>query len=142
MPKEFQIEWKGLVALQKQLRALPDHLCAEAQAIVESHAHAAANAIIAAYPTVTGNLKRGVRVETTDMGRYGVGVRLRNVAKHAYIYEVGTQGRHRFRRGKDVGPMPAGHVFLPIVIRQRRRMYGALEAMLKAEGFRTMGHAA
>jgi hypothetical protein len=59
---------------------------------------------------------------------------VRNPAKHAAIFEFGTQARHT-KLGANRGSMPPGHVFLPIVQQRRRTMYLRLKDMLVRFGF-------
>jgi hypothetical protein len=126
---------EGLFELKEELRNLPSHLRSLAKSIVEGTAREAAAAIVAAYPERTGNLKKGVRVHYTEYtGQYGVRVRVRNTAKHAFIFEEGTVARHNGIRA--TGMMPAGNVFIPRVIRYRRGMYLRLKQLLEGEGFK------
>jgi hypothetical protein len=127
------VEWFGLNELINQLRDLPEDMKDEATAIVLDHADYAKDDIEAAYPEVSGNLKRGLRVEHTDGGPFGVAVILKNVSPHAYIFENGTQTRQT-ALGANRGAMPPGNVFVPRVIRWRRAMYDTLARMMEAHG--------
>lgn len=135
------IVWAGLDELKAQLRALPAALAGEASGIVTSAATSAAEQIRSAYPARTGTLKDHVFVSTADPGPYGAGAVVKNTAKHAWIFENGTQARHT-ALGANRGSMPPGHVFLPIVIRQRRAMYVQLKALLERHGALVSGEAA
>jgi hypothetical protein len=131
MSVTFQFE--GLEELKAALRTLPDELTAEAQAIVELTANQAAAEIQAAYPARTGNLKDRVFVTHFDNGRFRAGAIVKNTAKHAYIFENGTQARHT-AIGANRGSMPPGHVFIPRMIRARRRMWEGLRSLLERAG--------
>jgi hypothetical protein len=125
----------GLEEFKTALRALPAELTAEGEQIVRDHAYAAKDAIHEAYPEVTGNLKKGLVVtRLAGESRWGVAYEVRNKAKHARIYERGTQARHYYTAERGVkhatGAMPPGNKFLPNIIRYRRLMRDALRAML------------
>lgn len=133
-----RIVWEGLDELRAALRALPDELAAEASGIVLAAAEAARQEIVDAYPHRTGALWSGMAVTTTAAGRYGAGAVVINRAKHAYIFEVGTQARHT-SLGANRGSMPAGNVFIPRVIKHRRAMYEQLKALLERAGLEVSG---
>lgn len=133
----------GLEELKTALRALPDDLTGEASNIVEGAANGAAAAIKRDYARgPTGNLIGGVYVTHFSRGRFSAGAIVKSAAKHAWIYENGTQARHYFTaRGvrHPTGAMPPGHVFIPAMIRARRRMYELLAAMMRRNGLLVSG---
>lgn len=134
-----RVKLDGFAELREQLRNLPTHLAEEAGGIVTRHAHAAEAHIQAAYPTgPSGNLKRGVKVDQVQVSGAAAHVRLRSTARHAHLFEFGTQARHT-SLGYNRGPMPAAHVFIPTVVRERRQMTEDLIAMLKREGLTVQG---
>lgn len=135
-----RIVFEGLDELKDALRALPAELTAEASRIVLEAAEAAKAEIIAAYPERSGNLKRGVIVKASAAGRYGTGALIQNRAKHAYIFEMGTQARHT-DLGANRGSMPVGNIFIPIVARWRRRMYERLKELVASKGLEVEGDA-
>lgn len=139
MAANNRIVWEGLDELRAALRQLPSDLAAEATGIVIAHAEGAAQEIEGAYPARTGNLRNGMDVIRSAAGRFGVGALVRNRAKHAWIFENGTQARHT-SLGASRGSMPPGHVFIPRIIRWRARMYDALRAMLERHGLAVSGH--
>lgn len=131
------IRWDGLAELKAKLQNLPADLTAEAAHIVEGVANAAAFEIRSAYPVYTGNLRDHVLVTHFEKGRYSVGAIVKNTAKHAWIYEHGTAARHYYTDSgakHATGAMPAGNVFIPIVIKHRRRMYADFAALLERHG--------
>lgn len=132
--------FEGLEELKKALQALPDELTDEAREIVRTAATDAAEDIKAAYPVRTGNLRSHVFVTQFDRGRLSTGFVVKNTAKHANIFESGSQARHT-AIGANRGAMPPGHVFVPRVIRYRRRMWAGLKAMLVAYGLVVSGDA-
>jgi len=138
MPASASVRWAGLDELVDALRHLPADLTGEAGHIVEGIANAAAGDIRSAYPSVTGNLRDHVYVTHFEAGRFGVGAIVKNTAKHAWIYENGTAARHYYTEAtgakKAVGAMPAGHVFIPTMMRHRRRMYQQLADLLERHG--------
>jgi len=133
-----RLRWHGLDELKADLRRLPEELAQEGSAIIFAHADGAMAEIAAAYPTRTGNLRKGLRRTINAVGRWGAGALVKNVAKHAWIFEHGTQARHT-AIGANRGAMPAGRVFIPIVMRWRRKMYAQLAALLERHGLRTSG---
>lgn len=130
----------GLDELREALRKLPAELTGEASHIVEGAANGAAAQIKAAYPRRTGNLVNGVSVETVSSGQFSAGAIVKNKAKHAYIFDNGTQARHD-AIGANRGSMPPGHVFVPAVIRKRRQMYEQLKDLLVRNGLQVSGDA-
>jgi len=136
----------GMSELKDALRNLPVELRDDAQGIVESHADAAAAAVRAAYPVGPsrffkklayrypgGNLKKGVTVDKAAGSPFGTIVRVKSTAKHAWLFENGSELRHT-DAGINRGRMPAGKVMVPIVIRERRAMYDDLAAMIEQHG--------
>lgn len=125
----------GFEELKAALRQLPQHLAAEAGGIVTAHAESAATRVRAAYAEHrhTGNLERGVKVDRVVVENAGAAARVRSTARHAFIFENGTQARHT-GLGWNRGAMPPGHVFVPIAIRERAAMVDELIAMVEREG--------
>lgn len=157
-----RIAWDGLDVLTAALRMLPVHLRDEAAGIVHGAATGAMEEIRAAYPERTGNLKRGLKLTlrtsgsgpggdiTPGMGvEFGAAGIVKNSAKHAWLFENGTQGRIRYvntlpsGRAKNFGwsrgAMPPGRVFVPIVMRRRREMYASLSDVVRKLGFEVSG---
>jgi len=123
----------GLAELKAALAALPPALVHEASAIVLAAAAGAAAEIAAAYPhTGTGALARSVGIETRSDAFSATAI-VRNRARHAYIFERGTDER-RWKNGKETGRMPKGDVFVPIAIERRERMTPAFVALLERNG--------
>jgi hypothetical protein len=119
MKAEFT--WTGLEEFKAQMKALPEHLTAQADGIVRQFAELAASQMRARYPAKTGNLRRGVQVKYQRREARTTAI-VQNVAPHAHIYESGTAARHytgtdklgrRYTMGAR-GSMPPGHVFRPI----------------------------
>lgn len=132
----------GLADLRAALRNLPTELAGEASHIVQGAANSAAVAIRSGYAAHvrTGRLQDAVTVDSMPTGAYGAGVIVKNTSKLAFIFENGTQARHT-ALGANRGSMPPGHVFIPAVIRQRRKMYDALKALLERKGLLVSGDA-
>jgi len=131
------VTWDSLDDLKDALMHLPEELAGEASHIVEGVANAAAAEIRQTYPVFTGNLRDHVEVDTYDSGKYGVHARVRNTAKHAFIFENGTEARHYYTDNNvehATGRMPPGHVFIPIMMKHRRRMYVLLAELLERHG--------
>ena len=158
-----RIMWDGLDVLTKALQMLPVHLRDEATTIIHATAQGAMEEIKAAYPEgPTGNLKKGMKVTvrasgsapggdiTPGMGvEFGAAGIVKNSAKHAWIFEYGTQARYvntlplgRVKNfGYRRGAMPPGRVFIPIVVRRRREMYADLSDVVRKLGFEVSGRA-
>lgn len=139
-----QLVWHGLEELKAELRNLPAHLAEEADAIVAEAADTAGSIIKAAYNQHrwTGNLANGVVVRKTSRKEFRAAYTVKSTAPHAHIFELGTEARHYVtHRGvmKSVGRMPAAHIFLPVIIRERRNMFIDLEGMLIRNGLRVTG---
>ena len=135
-----QLTFTGLEELKAALRALPAELTAEASHIIEGAANAVAYDIKAAYPVYTGNLRDHLTVTHQARGRFGAAALVQNTAKHAWIFENGTQARHT-QFGANRGAMPPGRVFIPRMIKARRAMYERLKDLLVRHGLRVTGEA-
>jgi hypothetical protein len=129
----------GLTELRAALMHLPPELVREASVIVTAQAEAAMREMAAGYPFHSGNLRQHLRLE---LGGDAVSAtaRIRNTAKHAYIFESGTGPRH-WANGKNTGTMPAGRVFIPIAIQRRRIMLAALIDLVERSGLHVSGAA-
>jgi hypothetical protein len=132
--------WEGFDEFRTALRNLPADLTGEAGHIVEATANGAAVDIKRGYAAHrrSGNLQSGVTVTHVDKGKFSAGAIVKNTAKHANIFEVGTQARHT-AIGANRGSMPPGHVFVPVVVRARRRMFAQLKDMLVRHGLVVSG---
>lgn len=135
MSSRFQIV--GMEEFRQALRNLPPRLVDKASVIVTARAEFAASRIESGYPEVSGNLKSKMTVRM-EVSKSGVVARIRNTAKHAYIYENGTQVRQT-KKGQNRGAMPPGHVFIPTAIRERKEMVDQLIAMVRDEGLVVTG---
>lgn len=132
-----QVQFTGLTELRMALRNLPEALKSEAGEVVIATSEQAQRDIQAAYPQgPTGNLRGGVTRET-NYSKFGASARVRSRAKHAWIFENGTQQR-RTANGSNRGAMPEADRskrMIPIVIRHRRRMVEALKEIVRRAGF-------
>jgi len=129
---------EGLAELREELQRLPAELTADASGIIEGAADAAETDIEAAYPERSGNLRKGVGVTRTRAGEFAAAAVVFNRAKHAYIFELGTQARHT-DIGANRGSMPPGRVFIQRTMRHRAGMYGDLKQMVEAHGLEVSG---
>jgi hypothetical protein len=114
------------------LRNLPDELSGEGGDIVLRRADEAAQDIRSAYPEVTGNLKSHVVIKVIPSPA-GASAVVKSTAKHAFLYENGSQARHT-DIGANRGAMPPAHIFIPMMVRKRLAMVGDLTALLKRAG--------
>jgi hypothetical protein len=136
---ENRLRVNGLTELRAALKRLPPDLVREASVIVQAQAEAAMHEIAGAYPVHTGNLRNQLRLEVgTDA--VSASARVRNTAKHAYIFEKGTPPR-QWKNGKDTGRMPKGNVFIPIAMQRRRIMLAALIDLVERAGLHVSGAA-
>lgn len=135
-----QLRIDGLPELRAALKALPSDLKREAAVIVHAQAEAARSLMAAAYPVKTGNLRRGLTVELGS-DPVSATARVKNRARHAYLYEMGTSARQRAGGGRT-GTMPAAHVFVPIAMARRRLMVTALIQLIERAGLTVTGTAA
>jgi hypothetical protein len=131
--------WNGLEELKAALRALPADLAAEAGHLVTAAANGAAADIRRSYPVHSGNLRDHITVDVgRGLGPFGAGSVVKNTARHAYLFEVGTQARHT-DLGWNRGRMPAAKVFIPTTRRWRRKMYAELAKVVERHGLRVTG---
>lgn len=137
-----RIVFDGLAELKAALRTLPAELAQEAGEIVKANAAEAAREIRADYPSRTGNLKNHVYV-TNEARQFGASAVVKNTAKHAWLYDNGSQARHT-DIGANRGSMPAaptGRSFVAHMIRRRRIMYQILKDLLVSKGLMVSGDA-
>jgi hypothetical protein len=129
--------WNGLAEHIDELRRLPRELAAEAGQLVDDSATAAAVAIRFGYGQHrwTGNLQDHVIVTRLGIGIYGAGAVVKSTAKHAWIFEHGTELRHT-DLGSPRGRMPAGNIFIPAIIRERALLETQLAGLLERHGLR------
>lgn len=136
------VKLEGLDQFRQALRDLPEHLRDEASDIVQKTAAEAAEEVKNGYPGEsftrhsTGNLQRGV-TRKAEYSRFGMSVTVRSRAKHAWIYENGTNPRQT-RKGANRGRMPKAPDFrrmIPTVIRHRRHMVEKLKDLVRKAGF-------
>jgi len=154
-----RIEFQGLEEMRRLLRQLPQELAEEGAGIVNAAARAAFQEIYERYPIGPGTkkrqggtLRRGLSLSVGDARKgesVGKGVQfgayavIKNRAKHAWIFENGTQVRRVAAKvagragnfGTDRGSMTPGRVFIPAVIRHRRAMNAQLRLLLEQHGF-------
>lgn len=150
MANTVHLKFDGIQALSEALRGLPAELRDEALPIVEDAVDRAESAIRSAYPIgptkrVKGRLREGGSLRAglsqekeTSSGAFGARVVLKNTAKHAWLFENGTELRET-ALGWKRGRMPAGKVFIPIVRRERARMWRALADFVRQKGFTVRG---
>jgi HK97 gp10 family phage protein len=126
---------EGVDELRDALQRLPADLNREARGEVVAAAEGAAADLRAAYPEKTGNLRRGVKVTTTESTASTVAI-VKSTAKHAHLWEFGTENR-RTQKLFNRGAMPAQYDrgLVGIAIRRRRRLEQALVAIVERHGF-------
>lgn len=136
-----RVRWQGLAELQAALRSLPEQFAGEAAHEVEAAANSAAFDIRSAYGAhrYSGKLQDSVKVNQRP-GKFGAKATVKTTAKHAHLFEFGTQARHT-TLGVSRGSMPPGNIFLPRIIKARRQMQARLIAMLERAGLRVRGDA-
>lgn len=119
MPVKFV--WHGMAEQLEAMRQLPDRLKAEAVHLAEARGNRAVLAIKTGYPVRSGELRNGVEMEVLEEGRFGVRVRVRNTTWYSWLYDEGTAVRDF--DGANRGAMPAAHVFVPPIVRERRALF-------------------
>lgn len=135
-----RVTFDGLAEFRAQLRHLPEALKAEGAEIVLRRARVAEARAKAAYQKHrrSGHLADGVVLVVESTGAFGAAVVVKSTALHAVIFENGSQVRHN-RRGAYRGSMPPGNVFVPIMVQERRAMYGELAEMMRRNGLEVLG---
>jgi hypothetical protein len=133
-----RLKFDGLEQLKLDLRRLPKEMRDDAQDIVLDSANEGAGDARSHYPRRTGNLADGIEVQQLTGSSAFAGAVVKNKAKLAFIFENGTQARHN-DIGANRGTMPAGNVFVPAMIRARRKMYERLKAMMRSKGLKVTG---
>jgi acetylornithine/succinyldiaminopimelate/putrescine aminotransferase len=139
-----RVVWDGLDELVAEIKALPEACTGEAAKRVEGAANGAKVEIAAAYPWRTGDLQKKTTVTPVIRKGLTVGARVKNTSKVAQIVENGTQARHYVTvNGKThlTGRMPPLHVFVPRIVRARRRLTQALKDMVARHGAKVTGEA-
>jgi len=138
------LRFEGLDELKAQLRALPKELVDDASSIVLTAGNEVVDVVAAVYEdhAHVGNLRRGLTVRPVSAGPYGTGALVRSAAKHAWLFEHGSQARHYVtKNGKKhlTGRMPPSHIFIRTMIQKRRAMYGKFRELLVAHGLQVTG---
>ena len=143
-----RLVFDGLAELREELRNLPADLTDEATGIVDDAAREAEATIDAGYPTRSGRLRAGLRVTRVHAGKYAAGAILKNVAKHAWLYDNGSEARHyvtdsgsKHETGEMWGRRPPTHLFVRTVVRVRRKMFGRFKDLLTRKGATVSGDA-
>ncbi len=144
MSSGFQID--GLDAFRAELRNLPENLAQEGGDLIIERTNIAAQRIFDGYPNDSGHLKGGVKFKT-ERSRFGALGTVWNSAFIAFIFEEGSQARHvrgtlpgRVANfGLSRGAMPPGHVFVPIMMEERRKVNAGLKTIIQAQGLETEG---
>jgi hypothetical protein len=133
-----ELKLDGVDAARAWFRALAAGLATEATAILDAAAADAASAIVAGYPSRSGSLRAGVYVDKPATPTAVAQTRVNNRLPLAYLFEIGTQARHN-SLGANRGAMPAGHVFIPVMARTRRRVTAQLVALVEHAGLDVHG---
>lgn len=132
MSARFEIH--GRDEFLKALRELPQHLKAEAGHMIEARANGAHATIRAEYGShkETGNLLEHTSVEMRE-SEFGVIAEVKSTARHAFLFENGTQIRQN-KAGANRGSMPPGNVFIPTLQRARLLLTNDLVGLLQRAG--------
>lgn len=134
-----RLTYDGMEEFKQALRQLPEEMSQEGGDIVIARAEEAGDDIKTAYEAsaVTGDLAKKVRVKvlSRDAGAAAV---VESTARHAYIFENGTQIR-KTKAGKNLGAMPPANIFVPTVIRKRRAMVDDLKGLMTSKGLEVSG---
>jgi hypothetical protein len=117
-----QMIFKGFDELKAELAALPEKLKRESAPIERQHASATMTEVVAAYPSVTGALRAGVKIVERTAHGVATLVTLVTSSPIAHIYEYGSVHQR---------PRPT---FLPITERGRRDATAAVADLVEAQG--------
>lgn len=132
----MSVEWSGLTEFYDALQQLPEAMASEAADVVVEATNRAETQLREAYPEgETGKLRRGVK-KTIERSRFGVVGTVRSTARHAHLWEYGTQHRqtrHGWNRGRS--PSHAHEGLGAIASRVRRRMHAQLIEIVRRAGF-------
>lgn len=133
------------------LRKFAPELRDDAAEIVQDTATRAANTIRGVYAQhrVTGNLEKGVKILPQSSGPFGIHIRVRSGAPHAWLFDNGSAARHyvtasgaKHSTGKMWGRSAPTHAFVRTMIAARRVMWERLTALVRSKGFDVTGKAA
>jgi hypothetical protein len=141
--------FSGLDELREALRSLPAELAADAATAVTSAAQAAESDARAVYEAHrhSGNLIARLS-RTTSTSAFGASAVVKNTAKHAWIFENGSEARHyttasgaTHATGEMWGktPQPPTHVFVRAMQAHRQQMYDWFVALLERQGLQVTG---
>jgi hypothetical protein len=136
------LKYDGLAEFREDFRRLPRDLKAEGVEIVRSQADLAAAEIKANYPVWTGKLRNGVITIAVKGVTWGATFIVKSTGKLAWIFENGSQTRQYLTIGGHThitGKMPPGHVFIPAMMRARRRVGERLKNLLVRFGLGVSG---
>lgn len=126
----MSVQWQGLDELSRLLRSLPADVQREAgkdvEAAARSHQAAASTEFPAPGRDVTGNLRRGTRLEQTGPLTW----RTRNRQPHAHLYEDGFE----HVSGRQV---PGHDVYVPAAQTIRARMVQRMQDIVPRLATRT-----
>jgi len=138
------VVWDGLAELRAEILALPEACTGEAAKRIEGAANGAKVDIAGAYPWRTGDLRKKTTVTPVTRKGLIVGAVVKNTSKLASVVENGSQARHYFSiNGVKhlTGKMPALHVFVPRILKARRRLIQELKDMVARHGAKVSGDA-
>ena len=135
--------FEGMQEFREALRNLPMDLRNEGTVIVERAANNAMRETFQAYPISMGRkrrgrfipggqLRKGLRI-AYESSPFGARAVVRNTAPHAFIFENGTEMRETAQGWKRGSARP-GRIFVPIMIKHRRRMNSELIGLLRRAG--------
>jgi len=144
----FNIE--GLAAFKGDFKSLSMTLTIEAEEELKPIANAARDEMYNAYPVYTGNLRKGLRISWKKSPTH-VTAKIENKAPHATIFEIGVAetrhysgtdklGRHYMNASR--GMMPPGKIFIPRMIKYRRKFYALVRDIMVRRGLIVTGEAA
>lgn len=131
------VVWDGLAELRAEILALPEACTGEAALKIEGAANGAKVDIAGAYPWRTGDTRKKTVVVPIARKGFIVGAVVKNTSKLASVIENGSQARHYFTvNGVNhlTGKMPALHVFVPRILKARRRLVQELKDMVARHG--------
>ncbi len=131
-----RLTFEGMNELRDGLSGLPEFLALKAASVVRDTAQRVGFEVALNYPSLTGNLRRGVSMSFSGSSSVSVKGTVRSAAPHAHLYEYGT-ARRQTDKGANRGVMPQGPTESrvgPRASRARRQMYDQLIEIVKEAG--------
>jgi hypothetical protein len=133
--------WTGLEEEYRDLRALAGDLATDADGLARAKAITAMTLMQGRYRVRSGELSRGVHIEMGSNQPHRARALVRNDARHAMVYDVGSHGDRHTRSGYNRGVMPRRPVFIRAMVQVRRQFLREVKQVLTRHGLEARGDA-